>query len=83
VGHAACEGFIGMLKRERVNRRKYRTRDEARADLFDYLDRFHNPRKRRRVGRQDQKFSALSQPSAEKGENPPQSVWKSGTTSNK
>jgi transposase InsO family protein len=40
VGHcadnAACEGFFGQLKRERVNHRKYRTRDEARADLFDY-----------------------------------------------
>jgi putative transposase len=71
VGHcadnAACEGFFGMLKRERVNHRKYRTRDEARADLFDYLERFHNPRMRRRVARQDQKFSALSQPSVEVG----------------
>ena len=47
VGHcadnAACEGFSGLLKRERVYRRNYRTRDEARADLFDYLERFHNP----------------------------------------
>lgn len=43
VGHcadnAACEGFFGMLKRERVHHRRYRTRDEARADLFDYLER--------------------------------------------
>jgi len=71
VGHcadnAACEGFFGMLKRERVNHRKYRTRDEARADLFDYLERFHNPRMRRRVARQDRKFSALTQPSVEMG----------------
>jgi putative transposase len=65
--NAACEGFFGMLKRERVNHRKYRTRDEAQADLFDHLERFHNPRTRRRVARQDQKFSALSQPSAEMG----------------
>lgn len=53
VGHradnAACEGFFGMLKRERVHHHRYRTRDEARADLFDYLERFHNPRMRRRV----------------------------------
>lgn len=60
VGHcadnAACEGFFGMLKRERVNHRSYRTRDEARADLFDYIERFHNPRMRRRVAEQDQKF---------------------------
>src|SRR5690606_190261 len=39
VGHcgenAVCEGFFGMLKRERVSHQLYRTRDEARADLFD------------------------------------------------
>lgn len=71
VGHcadnAACEGFFGMLKRERVNHRRYRTRDEARADLFDYLERFHNPRMRRRVARQDRKFSASTQQSVETG----------------
>jgi putative transposase len=64
VGHcgdnAACEGFFGVLKRERVAHRQYRTLDEARADVFDYIERFHNPRMRRRVARQDQKFSALS-----------------------
>lgn len=71
VGHcadnAACEGFFGMLKRERVHHRRYRTRDEARADLFDYLERFHNPRMRRRVARRDREFSALTQPSVEMG----------------
>lgn len=71
VGHcgdnAACEGFFGQLKRERVSHRSYRTRDEARADLFDYIERFHNPRMRRRVARQDLKFSALSKPSVEMG----------------
>ena len=60
---AACEGFFGQLKRERVNHRQYRTRDEARADLFDYLERFHNPRMRRRVARQGRRFSDLTQPS--------------------
>ena len=71
VGHcadnAACEGFFGMLKRERVNHRQYRTRDEARADVFDYLERFHNPRMRRRVARRDRKFAALTKPSTESG----------------
>lgn len=63
VGHcgdnAACEGFFGVLKRERVHHRKYRTRDEARADLFDYIERFHNPRMRRRLANQDKKFESL------------------------
>jgi len=63
VGHcadnAACEGFFGLLKRERVHHRRYRTRDEAQADLFDYMERFHNPRMRRRVARRDQEFSTV------------------------
>ena len=71
VGHcgdnAACEGFFGMLKRERVNRTRYVTLDIAKADLFDYIERFHNPRMRRRVAKQDQKFSALSKPSVTTG----------------
>ena len=63
VGHcadnAACEGFFGVLKRERINYRQYRTRDEARADIFDYVERFHNPRMRRRLANQDSKFTSL------------------------
>ncbi|WP_028839705.1 IS3 family transposase, partial [Thermomonas fusca] len=71
VGHcgdnAACEGFFGLLKRERVYRMTYPTLDAARSDVFEYIERFHNPRMRRRVARQDQKFSALSQPSVISG----------------
>ena len=67
VGHcgdnAACEGFFGMLKRERVHRKKYRTMDIARADIFNYIERFHNPRMRRRVAKSDLEFSAVLQPS--------------------
>jgi len=63
VGHcgdnAACEGFFGMLKRERTNRKIYRTMDIAKADLFDYIERFHNPRMRRRVARSDLKLSTF------------------------
>ena len=71
VGHcgdnAACEGFFGVLKRERVYRTHHRTRDEARADLFDYLKRFHSARMRRRVARGDREFQALIRPSVEAG----------------
>ena len=42
----ALHSFFGLLKRERVNRVHYRTRDEARADIFDYIESFYN-RKRR------------------------------------
>jgi putative transposase len=43
--NSAIESFFSTLKKERVNRRNYRTRDEARADLFDYVERFYNPRR--------------------------------------
>lgn len=65
--NAACEGFFGMLKRERVHHRQYRTQDEARADVFDYIERFHNPRMRRRIAVQDQKVSTVFKPSVETG----------------
>ena len=71
VGHcgdnAACEGFFGLLKRERIYRTKYPTLDAARADVFEYIERFHNPRMRRRTAQQDLKFSTLSQPSVISG----------------
>jgi len=49
--NAAAEGFFGMLKRERVNRRRYYTHAEARTDIFDYIERFYNPRMRRKLKR--------------------------------
>ncbi|MDE0874608.1 MAG: hypothetical protein OSA88_12150, partial [Acidimicrobiales bacterium] len=33
----------------RVNRKRYQTRAEARSDVFDYIERFHNPRRARRT----------------------------------
>lgn len=69
VGHcgdnAACEGFFGVLKRERTNRMRYPTLDSAKADLFDYIERFHNPRMRRRVAKYDMKLSTVFKPSVE------------------
>jgi len=47
--NAACEGFFGLLKCERIYRTTYPTLDAARADVFDYLERRHNSRMRRRV----------------------------------
>ncbi len=44
--NSAMESFFSSLKIERVYRRRYRTRDEARADVFDYIERFYNPRRR-------------------------------------
>jgi len=44
--NAAMESFFSSLKTERTARRTYRTRDEARADVFDYVERFYNPKRR-------------------------------------
>ena len=40
--NAAMESFFSSLKTERVRRQVYRTRDAARADVFDYIERFYN-----------------------------------------
>ena len=47
--NAAMESFFSSLKTERVDRRPYATRDDARADVFDYIERFYNPRRRHSV----------------------------------
>ena len=44
--NAAIESFFSSLKTERTARKLYRTRDEARADVFDYIERFYNPKRR-------------------------------------
>ena len=46
MDNAVVESFFSILKRERVNRVRYRTREQARADLFEYIEIFYN-RKRR------------------------------------
>ena len=44
--NAAMESFFSSLKTERTAGKAYRTRDQARADAFDYIERFYNPRRR-------------------------------------
>jgi putative transposase len=44
--NAAMESFFSSLKTERTARKLYRTRDEAKADVFDYVERFYNPKRR-------------------------------------
>jgi putative transposase len=44
--NAAMERFISSLKTERTGPKTYRTRDEARADVVDYIERFYNPKRR-------------------------------------
>lgn len=63
--NAAAESFFGVLKRERVHRRQYRTQAEARADIFDYIECWHNPRQRRRLAVQQQEEKLLTELSVE------------------
>jgi putative transposase len=71
VGHcgdnAPAEGFFGMLKRERINRRRYRTVADAQADVFDYIERFHNPRIQRRINAHTEEQTTLTHLSAKTG----------------
>jgi len=40
------ESYFSTLKAERTNRKHYQTRNAARADVFDYIERFYNPIRR-------------------------------------
>jgi putative transposase len=44
--NAAMESFFSSLKTERTARNVYRSRNQARADVFDYIERFYNPQRR-------------------------------------
>jgi len=44
--NAVVESFFNLLKRERIRRRIYRTREEARRDVFDYIEMFYNPKRK-------------------------------------
>ena len=40
--NAPVESFFSLLKRERIRRQTYATREEAKTDVFDYIERFYN-----------------------------------------
>ena len=44
--NAAMESFFSSLKTERTAGKIYRTRNKARADVFDYIERFYNANRR-------------------------------------
>ena len=41
--NAVAESFFQLLKRERIKRKTYLTRETARHDIFDYIEMFYNP----------------------------------------
>jgi putative transposase len=44
--NAAMESFFSTLKTERTDRKIYRSRNQARADVFDFIERFYNSKRR-------------------------------------
>ncbi|MGL3099515.1 IS3 family transposase [Enterobacter asburiae] len=50
--NAVAESFFQLLKRERIKKKIYGTREEARSDIFDYIEMFYNSK--RRHGSNDQ-----------------------------
>ena len=44
--NAVAESFFQLLKRERIKRKIYITREDARSDVFDYIEMFYNVKRR-------------------------------------
>jgi transposase InsO family protein len=43
--NAVAESFFGTLKRELVHHEKYKTREQARLSIFDFIETFYNRRR--------------------------------------
>jgi len=44
--NAVAESFFSLLKTERIKRTIYKTRAEARSDIFNYIELYYNPKRR-------------------------------------
>lgn len=44
--NAVAESFFHLLKTERIRRRIYKAREDARQDIFDYIELFYNPKRK-------------------------------------
>lgn len=44
--NAVAESFFHLLKTERIRRKTYKTRADARQDVFDYIEMFYNPKRK-------------------------------------
>ena len=44
--NACAESFFTLLKRERIRRKVYRSREEGKADVFNYIELFYNSTRR-------------------------------------
>ena len=44
--NSAMESFFSSMKTERISKKNYQSREQAKADVFDYIERFYNPYRR-------------------------------------
>lgn len=44
--NAVAESFFNLLKRERIRKKVYKTRDDARQDVLEYIEMFYNPKRK-------------------------------------
>ena len=44
--NAVVESFFQLLKRERIKRHIYKTRAEAKTNIFNYIEMFYNLKRR-------------------------------------
>lgn len=44
--NATVESFFSSLKKEKIRRYVFKTREEARAEVFDYIEVFYNRARR-------------------------------------
>lgn len=47
--NAVAESHFQLLKRKRVRRRTYHTRNDARRDVFEHIEMFHNPKRKHTI----------------------------------
>jgi len=62
--NAVVESFFGSLKKERIKKHIYKTRELAQKELADYIDGFYNPTRRHRHlgGVSPEEFEAVQKP---------------------
>ena len=44
--NAVAESFFQLLKRERIKKRVYTTREQARADIFNYIEMLYKVKRK-------------------------------------
>jgi len=44
--NAVLESFFQLLKRERIEKKIYQTREKVRSDIFDYIEMFYNSKRK-------------------------------------